>query len=36
VSEPKQQDKPFEISKWVVWGVSCQAAMDLPVKVRPG
>jgi hypothetical protein len=19
VSEPKQQDKPFQISKWVVW-----------------
>ena len=28
--------KSFDISKWVVWGVSCQAAMDLPVKVRPG
>jgi len=22
VNEPKQQDKPFDISKWVVWGVS--------------
>jgi transposase len=20
----------------VVWGVSCEAAMDLPVRVRPG
>ena len=73
VSEPKQQDKPFDISKWVVWEafgrvkankgaagvdeesiaefeadrdrnlykiwnrrVSWEAAMDLPVRVRPG
>jgi hypothetical protein len=30
------QGKSHHIPKRLVWGVSCQAAMDLPVKVRPG